>query len=66
ESLALLMGGKSGVMVRCRGRHISYVDLEEVVGSGETGETSHGGAKYVDPEGQIVQAAKAIGISFGD
>ncbi len=66
ESLTLLMEGKSGVMVRCRGRHISHVDLEEVVGSGETGETSHGGAKYVDPEGQIVQAAKAIGISFGD
>lgn len=66
ESLTLLMEGKSGVMVRCRGRNISHVDLEEVVGSGETGETSHGGAKYVDPEGQIVQAAKAIGISFGD
>jgi 6-phosphofructokinase 1 len=66
ESLTLLMEGKSGVMVRCRGRHISHVDLEEVVGSGEIGETSHGGAKYVDPEGQIVQASKAIGISFGD
>lgn len=66
ESLTLLMSGKSGVMVRCRGRHISHVDLEEVVGSGETGETSHGGAKYVDPDGQIVQASKAIGISFGD
>ncbi|MFW6318958.1 MAG: 6-phosphofructokinase, partial [Bacillota bacterium] len=65
ESLSLLMSGKSGTMVRCRGRDISYVDLEEVVGSGETGETSHGGAKYVDPKGQIVQAAKAIGISFG-
>jgi 6-phosphofructokinase 1 len=30
------------------------------------GETSKGGKKQVDPEGQYVQAAKAIGISFGD
>ena len=66
EALDLLMSGGTGQMVRCQGREISHVDLEEVVGSGVVGETSHGGAKYVDPNGQLVNAAKSIGISFGD
>ncbi|TVP94723.1 MAG: ATP-dependent 6-phosphofructokinase [Acholeplasmatales bacterium] len=66
EAVELLLAGGSGQMVRCRGREISPVDLESVVGSGETGETSKGGAKYVDPNGQMVRAAKAVGISFGD
>ncbi len=59
------MRGGTGRMVRCRGREISDVDLVEVVGSGVVGETSKGGAKYVDPNGQTVKAAKSIGISFG-
>lgn len=66
EAVELLMSGGSGMMVRCRGREISAVHLEDVVGKGKTGETSKGGAKYVDPDGQLVKAAKAIGISFGD
>lgn len=66
EAVDLLLSGGSGRMVRCRGREISSIDLEEVVGSGQTGETSKGGAKYVDPNGQIVRAAKSVGISFGD
>ncbi len=65
-ALDLLMQGGAGKMVRYRGRDITHVDLEEVVGTGETGETSEGGEKHVDPEGQIVRAAKSIGISFGD
>ena len=66
EALDLLMSGGTGKMVRCQGREITHVDLEEVVGSGVVGETSKGGAKYVDPNGQLVRAAKSIGISFGD
>ncbi len=66
EAVDLLMSGGTGQMVRCQGREITYVNLEEVVGSGVVGETSHGGAKYVDPKGQLVRAAKSIGISFGD
>ncbi len=66
EALDLLMSGGTGKMVRCQGREITHVDLEEVVGSGVVGETSKGGAKYVDPNGQLVKAAKSIGISFGD
>ena len=61
-----LMQGGGGKMVRYSGRQITHVDLEDVVGSGDIGETSKGGAKYVDSDGQIVNAAKAIGISFGD
>ncbi len=66
KAVDLLMQGGGGKMVRYLARSITHVDLEEVVGGGETGETSKGGAKYVDADGQIVNAAKAIGISFGD
>ncbi len=65
-ALDLLMQGGTGKMVRYRGREISHVALEEVVGSGEVGETSEGGEKFVDPEGQTVRTAKSVGISFGD
>ena len=66
QAVELLMQGKTGIMVQLRGREISYTTLTEVVGDGEVGETSKGGKKQVDPEGQLVQTAKAIGISFGD
>lgn len=62
----LLLQGGAGKMVRYNGREVTHVDLEKVVGTGEVGETSKGGAKYVDPDGQIVASAKAIGINFGD
>ncbi len=65
-AIDLLMQGGAGKMVRYIGRDVTHVDLEEVVGSGEVGETSKGGAKYVDKNGQIVESAKAIGICFGD
>lgn len=66
NAVDLLMEGGYGRMVQLRGRKITSIPLEEVVGTGEVGETSKGGGKQVDPEGQYVQAAKAIGISFGD
>lgn len=66
HAVELLMRGDSGKMVRYEGRNITSIDLEDVVGRGATGETSRGGAKHVDPKGQIVTAAKALGISFGD
>lgn len=66
NAVDLLMEGGAGRMVQLRGRKITSIPLEEVVGSGKVGETSKGGGKHVDPEGQFVQAAKAIGISFGD
>lgn len=66
EAVDLLMEGGSGQMVVLKGRDIKSVQLEDVVGKGETGETSAGGQKNVDPNGQLVKNAKAIGISFGD
>jgi 6-phosphofructokinase 1 len=66
NAVDLLMNGGTGRMVQLRSRKITSIPLEEVVGSGEVGETSRGGGKLVDPEGQYVQAAKAIGISFGE
>jgi len=66
QAVELLMKGKSGVMVQLKGRKITHTPLTEVVGSGEVGETSQGGKKLVDVNGQLVQTAKAIGISFGD
>lgn len=62
----LLMNGGTGRMVQLRGKDITSIPLEQVVGSGEVGETSKGGKKLVDPTGQLVQTAKSIGISFGD
>lgn len=62
----LLMNGGTGRMVQLKGKDITSIPLEMVVGSGEVGETSKGGKKIVDPEGQLVQTAKSIGISFGE
>ena len=66
KAVELLMEGKSGLMVQLKGRKITSIPLKEVVGTGEIGETSKGGKKQVDVNGQLVQTAKAIGISFGD
>ncbi len=65
-AIDLLMQGGAGKMVRYKGRSVTHVDLEDVVGAGDVGETSKGGAKYVEADGQIVEAAKSLGISFGD
>ncbi|MFK5883291.1 MAG: ATP-dependent 6-phosphofructokinase [Candidatus Izemoplasma sp.] len=66
KAVDLLFSGGSGSMVQLRGRKLKSISLEEVVGGGVVGETSLGGAKHVDPHGQLVLTAKSIGISFGD
>lgn len=66
NAVDLLFRGGSGSMVQLRGRKLKNISLEEVVGCGTVGETSLGGAKHVDPHGQLVMTAKAIGINFGD
>lgn len=52
----LIMEGKFGNMVSLRGGKISYAPLEDVIGQ----------QKNVDPEGELVNVARSIGISFGD
>ena len=58
--------GEFGRMAALQNTVMTTVSIEEVVGSGETGETSHGGGKMVNPDSEVVKAAKAIGICFGD
>lgn len=55
-----------GRMVIIKNDTMSSVRIEEVVGSGEIGETSRGGARIVNPHGDLVNAARDIGITFGE
>ncbi len=66
KAVDLLMSGKHSFMVIYKGGKFSEIHLEDVVGSGEVGETSKGGSKLVDPNGHLVLSCKAIGIGFGD
>ena len=52
----LIAEGGFGKMVCLRGERIEAVNISEAIGR----------LKTVDPNGQMVQMAKAIGISFGD
>ncbi len=51
------MEGKFGNMVILKDDKIDYASLEEVIGQEN---------KQVDPKGELVQMAKALGVSFGD
>jgi 6-phosphofructokinase 1 len=62
----LIASGAFGKMVTIKHDRMNSVMLEDVVGGGVTGETSKGGARNVNPHGDLVNAAKDIGISFGD
>lgn len=55
-----------GRMVVIKNDRMDSVRIEEVVGSGATGQTSSGGARIVNPHGDLVNAARDIGITFGD
>lgn len=52
----LVAQGKFGSMVALKGNHITDVRLEDVIGT----------TKNVDPNGELVNVAKSIGVSFGD
>jgi phosphofructokinase-like protein len=55
-AVELIAGGGFGRMVCLRGNQIQSVEISEAVGR----------MKGVDPQGDLVQMAKAIGICFGD
>lgn len=55
-----------GRMVIIQNDRMDSVRIEEVVGSGRTGQTSTGGARIVNPHGDLVNAARDIGITFGE
>ena len=56
-AVELAMQGKFGDMVTLQGDQISSVSLEDVIGQK---------TKNVDPDGELVQVAKAMGVCFGD
>ncbi|MCL2355738.1 MAG: ATP-dependent 6-phosphofructokinase [Defluviitaleaceae bacterium] len=62
----MIRDGETGRMVCLKGGKMESISLEDVLGRGETGETAKGGAKTVDPNGELVKVARALGISFGD
>lgn len=55
-AVRLAAEGKFGNMVTLRGNNMAYDSLENVIGRK---------SKNVNPTGELVEAAKAIGISFG-
>ncbi|TVR04790.1 MAG: ATP-dependent 6-phosphofructokinase [Deltaproteobacteria bacterium] len=56
HAIGLVAEGRFGRMVNIRGTTIGDVDLREAIGE----------LKRVDPDGQLVAAARSVGISFGD
>ena len=56
-AVELAMQGKFGSMVILKGDNMGYESLENVIGQK---------TKQVDPDGELVKMAKALGISFGD
>jgi len=66
KAVDLLMSGTYSHMLTYKEHTIQNLSLEEVIGSGETGETSKGGTKLVEPEGLLVTIAKGLGVVFGD
>jgi len=66
KAAELVRDGKFGNMVALQGGEMTCVPFATVLGDGEMGETSKGGAKIVDPNGEMVKVAKAMGISFAD
>lgn len=61
KALELIKEGKFGNVVTLKGEEMSYTSLEEVIGDAKFGKQKH-----VDPNGELVKAAKVIGICFGD
>jgi 6-phosphofructokinase 1 len=66
KAAEMIRDGAFGNMVCMRDNTMGYIKLEEVVGGGSMGETSVGGTKTVDPNGEMVRVAKAMGISFAE
>ena len=55
--MELAMQGKFGSMVVLKGDEIKSVSLEDVIGQEN---------KLVEPDGEMIQMARALGVSFGD
>ena len=56
KAVKLIQEGKFGHMVSYQSYHVDSVSIAEAVEK----------PRLVDPEGEIVETARALGISFGD
>ncbi len=65
-AVEMVANNEFGRMVVINNDRMDSVRVEEVVGSGQIGQTSTGGARIVNPHGDLVNSARAIGITFGD
>jgi 6-phosphofructokinase 1 len=61
----MIRDGIFGEMVCLQKGAMTSIPLTVVVGGGEMGETSAGGAHTVDPDGELVRVANSMGIAFG-
>ena len=61
KACAMIDEGLFGNVVSLKGGNMEYTSLEEVIGDAKFGKQ-----KLVDPNGDLVLAAKAMGVSFGD
>ncbi|OQX93467.1 MAG: 6-phosphofructokinase [Tenericutes bacterium 4572_104] len=66
HAVKMIADNEFGRMVVIKNDRMDSVRIEEVVGAGQTGQTSAGGARIVNPHGHLVRAARDIGITFGD
>jgi 6-phosphofructokinase 1 len=66
KAAEVIRDGIFGQMVRVKDGKMGYVPLEKVVGSGEMGETSEGGANTVDTDHELIHVARGMGITFAD
>ena len=63
KAAEMIRDGHFGNMACLANGEMSYVSLEKVIGDAKV---STGGAKNVDPNGELVRVAKAMGITFAD
>ena len=61
KAVELISQGLFGNVVTLKGNDMTFSSLEEVIGQAKVGKQKH-----VDPNGELVMAAKAIGVCFGD
>ena len=64
KAAELIRDGKFGHMVTLNNGAMGSISLEDVIP--DDTKVSTGGAKIVDPNGELVAVAKAMGISFAD
>jgi 6-phosphofructokinase 1 len=62
KAVEALMEGKKGDMVALKGGNLTTVSLEEVIPTDDM----HSNFRPVDVNGELVELARTMGISFGD